>query len=439
MIARLALAFLLAMSATEATPFNTLPVQSKNTKKSSFVNKVMNNARPLNRRLDEDEAEIDLSGYSIKYVKCQFIKSYNDELAEDEDSESVLKTNRFIVFRLCPSSSCNYNYGEYLVDMDAYLEAAVEYQQEQQEEMCDYCEEVCVADDDGAAEGDDAADEEEEEEEGDEEEEEEDGEDRRRLRKIRRKLAQKVDCDSCSDECEKIANMEDNGYVEASNFIECQQVGEADDDGGAKYFAGAMCASGGEKIKIGVFLDEECSQLDNSLSVEDFLGVKLSHALMKNIYDADASVSCIKPNWEVEEDDDANADDAADDAEQEDEVNEMCENLYEASAKCESMHGFQGGMTNYEDYYNQYAQEELVCSFISTISAGAYDQGGDIVLKSKSTAEEGATEATGGQKFALTVFILGTIGLGVYAASLHSQVTKGGTAGGLSNQGGAMA
>jgi len=429
MFARLALAFLLTFSAADATPFNAVPVQSKNTKKQSFMNKVMNNARPL-RRLDEEEAELDLTAYSIKYVKCQFVKSYDDELAEDEDSASVLQTNRFIVFRLCPSSNCSYKYGEYLVDMDTYLEAAVEYQQEQQEEMCNYCAEVCAADDDAAEE------EEEEEEEGDEEEGEEDGEDRRRLRNIRRKLEQSIDCDTCTDECEKIENMEDNGYVEASNFIECQQIGEDDDDAGQQYFAGAMCASGGEKIKIGVFTDEECSQLDTSLSAENYIGMKLSHALMKNIYDTDSNVPCTKPNWEVKEEKD---DDAAEEEEEEVEANEMCLELYQASAKCESKHGFESGMANYEDYYNQYAQEDLVCSFINTISNGAYDQGGDIVLKSKSTAVEGATEATGGQKFALTVFILGTVGLAVYAASLHSQVTKGGSAGGLSNQGGAMA
>jgi len=271
-----ALAMLLAASTASATPFKTKMVQSKNTKKSSFINKVVSNARPL-RRLDEEENEIDLTGYSIKYQKCQFVKSYDDELAEEEDIDTVLSTNRFIIFRLCPSSSCSYNYGEYLIDMETYLEAAVEYEADQQEQMCQYCEEVCAADDDAAD---------------------------RRLRRLDDNL--KVSCDSCVDECEKIENMEDNGYVEASNFIECQQIGEADDDGNEQqYFAGAMCASNGEKIKIGVFLDEDCSQLDSSLSVEDYLeGVKLSHALLKNIYNTESSIPCVQPDWEVPEEED---------------------------------------------------------------------------------------------------------------------------------------
>lgn len=426
MFGRLALAMLLAVSSATATPFNAAPAKSANTQKASFMAKVMNKAR----RLDEDNAvEIDLSAYSMKFIKCQFVKSYDDDLAEDGDSDSVLKINRFVMFRLCPSSSCTYNYGEYLVDMDTYLEAAVEYQQEQQKEMCNYCNEVCAADDDDAAE-----EEEEEGEEGEGEEEgEEDGEDRRRrLRAITRKLSVSIDCGTCVDECEKIENMEDNGYVEASNFIQCQQIGEGDD--GTDYYAGAMCASNGEKIKIGVFYDEECSNYDGNLSVENFIGAKLSHALLKTVYSSDSLIPCVKPDWEVPADDDA-----AEEEEKEAEANEMCANLYEYSAKCESKHGFQSGLSGYENYYNQYAQEDLVCSFMNTLSNGAYDQSGEIVLKSKSTNVEGATAATGGQKFALTVFILGTVGLAVYAAQLHSTLTKGGSAAGLSEQGGAMA
>jgi len=105
----------------------------------------------------------------------------------------------------------------------------------------------------------------------------------------------------------------------------------------------------------------------------------------------------------------------------------MCQELYEGAAKCESIHGFAEAVADYEGYENQAAQEDLVCSFIDTLSNGAYDQSGEIVLKSKNTSEEGETAATGGQKFALTVFILGTIGFAVYAAQLHAALTKGTT------------
>jgi len=404
-ISALALLFV----ATSASPFNVKPTQSDSSLKTNYMAKVMSKAHPLKpiRRLDEEEEEIDLSGYSLKYVKCQFVKSYDDELAENEEADTILATNRFIIFRLCPSSSCNYNYGEYLIDMADYLEAAVEYEQEQQEEMCDYCEEVCAADDDAADDGG------------------------------RRRLSQEISCDSCQDECEKIADMEDNGYIEASNYIECQMIYEDDDDGGAEYYAGAMCASSGEKIKIGVFLDEECSQLDNSLSVEDYIDAKLSHAILKSIYNPDTSVPCVKPDWEVEEEDE-NADDANQEEEEEVEVNEMCQQLYEGAAKCEQKHGFENGVSNYDADSNQANQESTVCQFINTLSSGAYDQSGEIVLRSNAAVEDGARATTGGQKVSLTLFIFGTVGLAIYAAQIHSQLTKGVSAG-LNTQGGAMA
>merc|ERR1711957_467470 len=201
---------------------------------------------------------------------------------------------------------------------------------------------------------------------------------------------------------------EDNGYVDASNFVQCQQIAEQDD--GTAYYAGAMCANSGAKIKIGVFSDEDCSQPESSLSVEDYVGAKLSTSLMRNIYSG-SGVSCIKPNWEVEEEND-----------EED----------------ENVHGFAESIVNYDNYENQAAQEDLVCQFIKTMKRGAYDETGEIILQARVTAVEGATAATGGQKFGLTVFILGTVGLAMYASTLHSQITKGGSSG-LATKGGAMA
>lgn len=264
----------------------------------------------------------------------------------------------------------------------------------------------------------------------DEDKDEDEGEDRK-LRKLRR-LEQSISCDTCTNECEKIENMEDNGYVEASNFIQCQQISEEDD--GTAYYAGAMCASSGAKIKIGVFSDEYCSQVESNLSVEDYIDAKLSHALLKNVYST-STVSCIKPNWEVPEDDDAAE---GDDNEEEEEMNEMCQDLYQNSGKYESIHGFADSYSNYDGYDNQASQEDVVCSFIKTMKKGAYDETGDIVVQGKVTSVEGATAATGGQRFILTVFIIGSLGMAYYAASLHSQLTKGNVSG-MSTQGGAMA
>jgi hypothetical protein len=264
----------------------------------------------------------------VKFEKCQFIGAYDDELAEDEDSETVLATKRFD--NSC--TSCNYNYGEYMVDLDTYLEATVEYQQEVQENMCDACENCGnFGDQDG--------------------EQDQDKNNNRRLQNY------DVNYDSCYDECMQIENMKANGYVDATKFLECQMIYEPEDDSKDGLYAGPMCASNGLKIKIGVFTYEYCNVLDSSKDVDDYLmdgdgyQMKLSHALLKTVYAEDSCVSCTMPE---EYDENADKDENQEDGEEEEvEVNEMCEALYESSTKCEKSHGFDNGYANYNGYDDQ--------------------------------------------------------------------------------------
>ena len=413
-----------------ASPFG--PAKSKNSAKSSYVANLMRGARPTEnsqiRRLDagEEEYQVDISGYSVKFEKCQFVKAYDDELAEDEEAATVLATKRFVVFRLCPNnscSSCNYNYGEYIVDLEEYLDATVQYQQEIQEEMCQACEECGNWDD---------------QQQNDQNQQQNQNNNNRKLQNYN------VDCDSCYDECQKIENMEENGYIDATEFLECQMIYDPEDDGKAALYAGPMCASQGSKIKIGVFTDEECNQIDSSKDVDEYLmdgdgyQMKLSHALLKTVYSDSTCVSCLAVDEEDENNNNNNNQNNNNQEQEEPEVIEMCQQLYEAAAKCEKTNGFDDGYSNYDGYSNQLSQEEVVCDFIDSIKAGSYDEEGEIVVNGGSITTGGGAKTTGGQKFALTFFILGTVGLAAYAAMLHSKLTKGGNAG-LSNQGGAMA
>ncbi len=412
---------LLGSASAASNPFGAK--QSNADAKAKYMAQLMSKATPtensqLGRNLD-GQVEVDLTGYSLRFEKCQFVKAYDQELAAN-GYETVLATQRFVIFRLCPSGnckSCNSGYGEYMVDMENYLGYTVEYRQEEQEEMCGACQDACYSDDAAAA-GDDAA------------------QDQDQNNYYNRKLAYySSDCDTCVSACEKIDSMEENHYLDATNFINCQPVQETDDDGGAYVYAGPICASQGSKIKIGVFTDENCMFLDSSKDVDSYLtdedgnAFKLSHALLKTTYDTSDCISCAA---DVEGDDDGAAA----------EVKDVCAELYEASAKCESPYGFDGITSN--NYYaqneaaNQVANEELVCDFISSLKSGTYSQDGEIVIGGTKVYTAGGTSTTGGQKFALTFFIIGTVGLAVYAAMLHSQLTKGGKAD-LSHQGGAMA
>jgi hypothetical protein len=413
------IAMALLAGAASANPFaaKTTPSNAK----AAYTAKLFKNAIPTEnsqmRKLNEDE-DIDLTAYSLKFEKCQFVKSYSQDLAE-AGSDTVLATQRFVLFRLCPTgscSSCNSNYGEYMVDMEDYLGYTVDYRQEEQEEMCNACDEQCyyeaaeeeAAGDDAAAAGDDA------------------GGGGRRL--------YTANCDTCQSDCQKIANMEANYYLDATSFVKCQELKAADDDGAALY-AGPICASQGAKIKIGVFTDEDCMFLDSSKDVENYLsdedgnGMKLSHALLKTTYSSTDCISCVE---DVDGDDDAAKAAAGN--------KEVCTELYESAAKCESKHGFTG-LSSANQYYqsaNQISNEELVCDFISSLKSGTYSQDGEIVIGGSKVYTAGGTSTSGGQKFALTFFIIGTVGLAVYAAMLHTQLTKGGKPD-LSAQGGAMA
>lgn len=418
--ATIAFAFLGCVnSSSHPNPFGVK--QSANTPKGEYMSKVMSKAIPTRALEDgggddgEYDFDIDLTGYSLRFEKCQFVKAYSQELAE-ENYSTVLATQRFVVFRLCPSesctSSCKSGYGEYMIDMQEYLSVAVEFFEDQQTEMCELCEEQCYyqAADDGANanyyNGANA-----------------NYYNNRKLYYNNDELS----CDTCQSACDKIDNMEDNHYLDATAFINCQEIYE--DDDGTSVYAGPICASNGLKIKIGVFTDENCMFLDSSDDVENYLadedgnGMKLSHNLLKNVYDPYSCISCTE---------------AAEDNYGYDETKEVCGELYEYSAKCESKYGFTQGMSSNQYYDNQSDNEDLVCDFISSLKSGTYAQDGEIVIGGSNVYTPGGSTSTGGQKFALTFFIIGTVGLAVYASMLHSELTKGGNPD-LSTQGGAMA
>ena len=409
-------------AAAKKNPF--APKVTRKNAKSAYAAKLMRGAKTL-RKLEQngEDQEVDLSGYSIKFEKCQFVKQYDEEEGGGEENDTILSTKRFVIFRMCPDSSCgscNYNYGEYIVDMETYLEATIGYKEELQEQYCETCNE-CVENAQNQNNGDNGDD---------------NGEEDENAWKC-----QNVDTDTCYSECQNIENMEENGYVDASEFIECQQL-DYEDNYGNQYWAGAMCASSGSRIKIGIFTDEECSNYDESLEVENYMkndngySMKLSYHLLKQTFaEGECVATCLVEDEEAQNNQNDNNNNNQN---QEVEVAEVCEELYEAAGKCESSHGFESGIVDYENYDNQIRNEELVCDFISSLKAGHYDQTGEIVVSGGRTTLGGGESTSGGQKFALTFFILGSVGLAGYAAMLHSQLTKGAKAD-LSRQGGAMA
>jgi len=335
-----------------------------------------------------------LSDYSVRFVKCQHVKMFDDDLAEDEDAETVLATKQFVVYNMCPSDtgcgsysdSCsNEKHGAYVLDLADYLDNTVEFQQAEFEYMCNNCNERCN----------------------------ENGE----------------YCDGCGKICYNLENLENNGYVDASEYMECQELdveNDDDDDNGnddddeLQLYIGPKCSSDGESILIGLFTDENCWEpYQEDVDVEDVLGVKLSyHLLSTTVRDGSNDMSvCLSCKEQGDDDNDNN------DA---DDVNEMCENVYAASAKCESIYGLEGGFVNEnrqdQDYENQVETEFMVCTFIDSLIWNSYTETGEINIDA--VQDEIIRETTVLQIAVLSGLAVAILGMIAYAYVLSDQITK---------------
>lgn len=126
-------------------------------REARLTSKLMEMAQPVERPevprfLEEDYQDfgINITEYALRYIGCQNVHQYSDDLAEDEDSTTVLGMNRFVIVRLCPQDECsnyhhygcNSGFGDYLIPMEDYLQTMAEdYFQEYQNycETCYYC------------------------------------------------------------------------------------------------------------------------------------------------------------------------------------------------------------------------------------------------------------------------------------------------------------
>ena len=333
----------------------------------------------------------DLSTYSITFEKCQNVISWNDDLADEEDATTVLGLEHFVVFRLCPSdscvTSCSSDYGEYVLPLETYLASATEQSLRAFENTCQQCEEAC---NEGGY------------------------------------------CDeSCLENCQTYENLGENGYVDASQYIQCNQIDVVNDDdddnaGGEgneeaqqqQLYIGPKCSSKGRRINIGLFTDEDCStkyELPEHKTMADYIGFKLWYGTLSPTYDHSSTTSSGCISCAEDKDGDGNDNDKND----ADEVNEMCEELYNAAGKCETKHGISAGFmqTNREDgdYQNQAENEAKVCTFIDSLVLESYTEKGEINLNViQDVVIRQTTPLQTAMLTLLSIFIVGTLSYAVW-------------------------
>jgi len=242
------------------------------------------------RRLDQEQ-EVDYSwlpDYTFQFQKCYSWEAYGRE----DNNENMEKS---IVFRACPqgecSSSCKYG-ADYIVQLADYVEAYTTAKQNLREYNCQMVEENCECDDD------------------------------------------QVDDEQCQQNCYDAAGLNycnnDEEEFDPMNYAECAQL-EMNNDNGRKLdeenalYGGIYCSDDNDQVLLGAFTDEACTTLDTSNAYYQVMGQSLPYS-SKSIVGS-GCVSCTNPFY-VEGDDDND--------DNQDNINEMCMEVYDLAGKCET-------------------------------------------------------------------------------------------------------
>jgi len=102
------------------------------------------------------------------------------------------------------------------------------------------------------------------------------------------------DCNVCLGACQRYTDLEVNGYVDANQYMTCQKLADVNEysTNRVPLFAGPVCNTFDQyRIRIGVYLDEDCSVLDTTKDVDDYLvgedgyRQKLAYGTIKRTYD----------------------------------------------------------------------------------------------------------------------------------------------------------
>ena len=455
----------------------------------------MNSHRWLDQE-EEDTAGVDLSKVSLRFEQCQFIRTYDDTVAA-ENPNTVMATKQFAIFKLCPTNDnnndttmttmsstettgasfptvapqgtsraevvptplipasvptvassqattadCTNNYGEYVIPLKDYLQITYEYQSEVQDQKCADCFDQCPGEwwdnrwSHNYENGEENADDNNfvyfENPEAVTEAPPRSGSSNSNDKNTN---SATMDCFDCYSECSMIENTEANGYIDATEFLQCQMIYDPEDDDEPALYAGPLCASMGEKIKIAVFTDDECQTLDDTKNVEDYLlGVDEFSSNPYETINLKLSYLTLKKLWPNTSDDDDEVFTKCYSVDERGADFDMCQQLYSKAAKCETPHGFPYGMVTSPDAAknnnNQLGQEDTVCDFLQTLKSGTYHESGEIYIDgvyfypgvpygwSKPLTEKGVTV---GQWIGMGVAVLAILGLIGYAIRLRSK------------------
>lgn len=277
---------------------------------SKIGQKLLSQARRLE---EEDDAAMQwVADYSLKFQGCHHLVQWNENVDGEEDVRLFKK--RLVRFRLCPTDSCSATeaggcssgYGDYIVDMQTYLQAYYESKMQNAEQECgQYAENYCNC--------------------------EGNGDDNFNEDMCKYECIVDAGMSQCYQYMEDMMNAE---VFQPQNYMECAQFefnngNRKLEEQEAQYYIGPFCSEQGGAINLGMFSDDTCStpiedETYGAYTFKAMTGMALPYA-EKSIIGSECE-SCTQ----VDENQDGNQGD-----DQQVETTELCQMAYQNAGKCE--------------------------------------------------------------------------------------------------------
>lgn len=343
------------------------------------------------RKLEGDD-EVDMTwvtGYSIKFQGCHHISQWNEEADGEEDVR--VATKRLVRFRLCPSdvcssdsgAGCSSGYGDYIIDMNTFIDAYIQNKQATEEYNCEYTMQNTCDCEDGDDKGDDF-----------------------NAEYCEYDCYMNLGMDYCVDRNPYVDDEQDQEKFEVEEYMECKNWEPKNDnrrrleEEEAQYFLGPYCADQGGKIYLGMFTDEECTNFaddyNGKATYSELAGESLPYS-SESLIGMDC-FSCKQPA-EVDNDNDNNNNNNQN---QQDEIKEVCEQVYQSAGKCESR------LSSVTAYANENA-----CNYIEGIK----------IVRRNGTVITGASKNTVASAF-IGIFAVSFVLLGAYVYYLKTKLDR---------------
>lgn len=350
--------------------------------------------------------------YSLHFEKCATTTDYyggyfggnqdnNNGDNNNRNNYNGLYEQRLVHFKLCPSDSCSSNGcsggADYVIDMNVYVEAYLNYQLEAQEAQCESVANNCDcenANDDDACEAqcyssagvyDLCVEQDNDNNNNNGQQEEFDLQEAMECRKL------EIDEDAAQYYAYNGANGYNNGQ---NNYYNGNNNGQQD----VEFFVGPHCSANGKNIFLGVFMDETCSfAAPDGVYEKFYYGASLPYSTESII--SNDCISCKEP---VEVDEDDNQDNNNNNQnnnnynnyQEEAEVREVCQALYEDAGKCET------NLSVYGVYPNT-----MACDFIN----GLNSWGKTRIASTFNEAKKNVTPTVMASLFAVTTAAFGGV------------------------------